>query len=118
VQRDIPRSLEAFLSFLTAIETYQAELFAPIQPDAPPLSQEDRTELDKAHEALSVVRDGAFSFGTDCPVSLGLIKVGPTTALIAAINRIVVKFGNKLTAFKFPIRTARRLQVFVDHCAA
>ena len=67
VQRDIPKILEALLSFLTAIEDYQMELmkkYSPPHPDQPsPKELEDRElmriELDKATDVLAYVGDGA-----------------------------------------------------------
>lgn len=69
VQRDIPRILEAFLSFLTAIEEYQVEVTAKYIPPTPEeLSQGDpkileekeanRIEVARAGEVLCVVSDG------------------------------------------------------------
>ncbi|KAG0696162.1 nucleoporin protein Ndc1-Nup [Suillus ampliporus] len=104
VQRDIPRILEAFLSFLSAIEEYQVEVNAKYIPPTPDeLSQCDtkileeketiRVEVAKAGDALVVVSDA--------------LKTG-----VANISRT---FGDKLVAFKFPPRTARKLQSFVDY---
>ncbi|TEB26038.1 hypothetical protein FA13DRAFT_1756427 [Coprinellus micaceus] len=53
-----------------------------------------RVELDKATDVLAYVGDG--------------LKDG--------IARIVRTFGDKLTAFKFPPRTAAKLQGFMDFC--
>lgn len=38
-------------------------------------------------------------------------------ALKEGVIRIVRTFGGKLSAFKFPMGTARKLQGFVDYCA-
>ena len=38
-------------------------------------------------------------------------------ALKDGISRIVNTFGDKLTAFKFPTRTAEKLQGFVDYAS-
>jgi nucleoporin NDC1 len=67
VQRDIPKILEALLSFLTAIEDYQMELmkkYSPSHSDQPsPKELEERelmrVELDKATDVLAYVGDGA-----------------------------------------------------------
>ncbi|KAK0438795.1 nucleoporin protein Ndc1-Nup [Armillaria borealis] len=103
VQRDIPKILEAMLSFLSAIEDYQIELNALRPP--PPEEEEGlsdkeriqrevlRIELAKASEVLGYLGDG-FKNG---------------------IARIVRTFGGKLNAFKFPPLTARKLQGFVDY---
>ena len=69
VQRDIPRILEAFLSFLSAIEEYQIEVNAKYIPPTPEeLTQGDpkileeketmRIEVARACDALGVVSDG------------------------------------------------------------
>jgi len=104
VQRDIPRILEAFLSFLSAIEEYQVEVNAKYIPPTPEeLSQGNakileeketiRIEVARAGEVLSVVSDA--------------LKMG--------VSNISRTFGDKLVAFKFPPRTARKLQSFVDY---
>ncbi|KAG2151633.1 nucleoporin protein Ndc1-Nup [Suillus bovinus] len=104
VQRDIPRIIEAFLSFLSAIEQYQIEVNAKYTPPTPDeLSQGDtkileekemmRLEVARASDVLVVVSDA--------------LKTG-----VANISRT---FGDKLVAFKFPPRTARKLQSFVDY---
>lgn len=70
VQRDIPRIIEAFLSFLSAIEEYQIEVNAKYTPPTPDeLSQGDakileekemmRLEVARAGDVLVVVSDGA-----------------------------------------------------------
>ncbi|KAG1856374.1 nucleoporin protein Ndc1-Nup [Suillus subalutaceus] len=69
VQRDIPRILEAFVSFLSAIEEYQIEVNAKYTPPTPDeLSQGDtkileekemmRLEVARAGDVLVVVSDG------------------------------------------------------------
>lgn len=67
MQRDIPKILEALLSFLTAVEEYQIELIKTYSP-APseqlsPKEQEERelmrVELDKATDVLAYVGDGS-----------------------------------------------------------
>ncbi|KAG6328962.1 hypothetical protein ID866_10127 [Astraeus odoratus] len=104
VQRDIPRILEALLSFLAAVEDYQNEvrvLYVPPTPDEltggnrKMLHEKERTrvEVAKASEVLSVVGD----------------------ALKSGISDIVRTFGDKLSAFKFPPKTAKKLQGFVDY---
>ncbi|KAG5644444.1 hypothetical protein DXG03_008539 [Asterophora parasitica] len=105
VQRDIPRILEALLSFLSAVEEYHSEIrasYVPPSPDATtPLSaeqvrelEERRVELERAGNVLVLVSDG----------------------LKAGVARIVRTFGDKLLAFKFPPRTAAKLQPFFDYC--
>ncbi|KAI8973117.1 nucleoporin protein Ndc1-Nup [Trametes punicea] len=104
VQRDIPKIIEALLSFLNALEDYQAELNASytlpppdkLQELSPKEVAEKETlamEATRAGEVLSVVSDA--------------VKDG--------IVQIVRTFGDKLSAFKFPPRTAKKLQGFVDY---
>lgn len=71
VQRDIPKILEAFLSFLSVIEEYQLEIGALYNPPLSDevLSQKDfetreviRIEVEKAGETLSFVGDGVSFF--------------------------------------------------------
>ncbi|KAH0828828.1 nucleoporin protein Ndc1-Nup [Lanmaoa asiatica] len=104
VQRDIPRILEAFLSFLTALEEYHVEvtkLYVPPTPDEVTqgdfnvLMEKERTrvEVAKATEAIGIVAD----------------------ALKSGVADIARTFGEKLVAFKFPPRIAKKLQSFVDY---
>ncbi|TFK65917.1 hypothetical protein BDN72DRAFT_844963 [Pluteus cervinus] len=103
VQRDIPKALEAFLSFLSAIEDYRASvnsLYRPSEVDKQLSPQElealenTRQEVERANEVLGFVSDG--------------LKDG--------VARIVRTFGDKLLAFKFPPKTANKLQGFLDYC--
>jgi hypothetical protein len=71
VQRDIPRIVEAFLTFLAAIEAYHAELAAKA-PSALPEDLKDLTpteaalrlraadEMARAGEVCAVVSDGRY----------------------------------------------------------
>ncbi|KAF8550767.1 hypothetical protein OG21DRAFT_1499585 [Imleria badia] len=104
VQRDIPRILEAFLSFLTALEEHHVEvtkLYVPPTPDEitegdlKVLREKERTrvEVAKATEAIGIVAD----------------------ALKSGVADIARTFGEKLVAFKFPPRIAKKLQSFVDY---
>ncbi|KAJ8507456.1 hypothetical protein ONZ45_g10177 [Pleurotus djamor] len=103
VQRDIPKILEAFLAFLSEIEAYQKDINAMYTP--PPTdkrvtvkeleeSEYIRGQVEAAGEALGVVAD----------------------ALKDGVASIVRTFGDKLLAFKFPPRTANKLQTFMDYC--
>ncbi|KAF8066544.1 nucleoporin protein Ndc1-Nup [Lyophyllum atratum] len=103
VQRDIPKVLEAMLSFLSAIEQYHAEVRAKYTPPSPDqaLTPEQilqfearRVEVEKAGEILSYMSGG--------------LKEG--------VARIVRRFGDKLLAFKFPPRIAQKLQPFLEYC--
>ncbi|KAI0083890.1 nucleoporin protein Ndc1-Nup [Irpex rosettiformis] len=104
VQRDIPRILEALLSFLTAIEDYRVELISRY----PPLSPEQENaltprELSARHELMvSLSRTSDILSEVEDPLKEGVV-------------RIVRTFGDKLSAFKFPPRTAKKLQGFVDY---
>ncbi|KDQ51846.1 hypothetical protein JAAARDRAFT_210825 [Jaapia argillacea MUCL 33604] len=104
VQRDIPRILEASLSFLSAIEECQKELAGMVSVMTPEeegkLGMKEREErgrirgeVGKAGEVLGSVGD----------------------ALKEGVARIVRTFRDKLGAFKFPPATARKLQGFVDY---
>ena len=64
VQRDIPRILEALLSFLSALEDYQAELSKLIPPadDVSPSVTQIREEMAPARDVLNVIGDGKSLF--------------------------------------------------------
>ncbi|KAF9481750.1 hypothetical protein BDN70DRAFT_802739 [Pholiota conissans] len=100
VQRDIPKILEAMISFLTAIEEYQAELNASMEPVDPAVPSTENSEL--SVEALDTERAKEV-----------LIDMGD--GLKQGIQLIVNTFGDKLLAFKFPPRTAAKLQIFLDY---
>jgi nucleoporin NDC1 len=104
VQRDIPRIIEAFLSFLSAIEEYQIEVNAKYTPPTPgELSQGDTKILEeKEMMRLEVARAGD-------------VLVVVSDALKTGVANISRTFGDKLVAFRFPPRTARKLQSFVDY---
>ena len=103
VQRDIPRVLEAFLSFLSAVEAYQVEVAGHALPSAEELKGMSGLEREaKAREAEEVRRAGE---------ALGLVA----DALKDGVALIARTFGDKLLAFKFPPRVARKLQGFVDY---
>ncbi|KAG6827985.1 hypothetical protein H0H92_009749 [Tricholoma furcatifolium] len=103
VQRDIPKILEAMLSYLSALQAYQTEVrakYTPLDqnkeytPGQLKESEEMRAEVDKALDVLNYLSED--------------LRVG--------IARIVRTFGDKLLAFKFPPRTAERLQPFLEYC--
>ncbi|GLB40861.1 putative nucleoporin protein Ndc1-Nup [Lyophyllum shimeji] len=103
VQRDIPKILEAMLSYLSAIEEYHAEVHAKYRPPAHDQTytpeqiaqfEAARVEVEKAVEILNYVTDG--------------LKEG--------VARIARTFGDKLLAFKFPPRIAVKLQPFLEYC--
>ena len=69
VQRDIPKILETFTSFLSAVEEYQLEITSLIMPPSTSgqLSQKEQQaqnlvaiEVEKAQEILCGMSDGAF----------------------------------------------------------
>ncbi|KAJ6564437.1 nucleoporin protein Ndc1-Nup-domain-containing protein [Mycena capillaripes] len=92
VQRDIPRVLEALTAFLGAVEDAQGAL---------------RGDRDKEDERdMEQEKDLA-----DARAVLG--EVGD--ALKDGIARIARTFGDKLRAFRFPPRTAARLQGFLEY---
>lgn len=104
VQRDIPRIIEAFLSFLSAIEEYQIEVNAKYTPPTPDELSQGDTEIleEKEMMRLEVARAGD-------------VLVVVSDALKTGVANISRTFGDKLVAFKFPPRTARKLQSFVDY---
>ncbi|KAG5716381.1 Nucleoporin NDC1 [Termitomyces sp. T112] len=103
VQRDIPRILEAMLSFLSAIQAYHFEVRSKY---VPPIQDQVYTPEEIAEaEAIRVEVEKA------CDVLDHLSEY-----LRAGIARIVRTFGDKLLAFKFPPRTAEKLQPFIEYC--
>ena len=123
VQRDIPKILEALLSFLNAIEEYQTEinkLRVPLTPEdiqqlpVKELTQRERvaSEVERAGEVLSEVSDGAHS-----PTShaISTLTAPSRVAIKTGVSQIARAFGDKLAAFKFPPRLAHKLQGFVDY---
>lgn len=133
VQRDIPRILEAFLAFLSAVEEYQVELQGLLPPptpeDADVLEREraemKREQVERAGLAIGVVGDGesssvllsSFELSCGSLTEVVVVCVVRTVALKEGVIRIVRTFGGRLSAFKFPMGTARKLQGFVDYCA-
>ncbi|KAH8078741.1 nucleoporin protein Ndc1-Nup [Cristinia sonorae] len=107
VQRDIPRILESFVSFLLAIEEYQSELLASNSKIAN-VSPGERAQMSK--QELALLERSLEDFGKATEV---LNEVGD--ALKAGIVQIVQTFGHRLAAFKFPPRIANKLQGFVDY---
>ncbi|KAJ7220832.1 nucleoporin protein Ndc1-Nup-domain-containing protein [Mycena pura] len=94
VQRDIPRVLEALLEFLGAVEAAQAEVRLDAGGNGQAATPEGAADLDEARAVLGDLSD----------------------ALKEGVARIVRTFGDKLRAFRFPPRTAARLQEYVDYC--
>jgi nucleoporin NDC1 len=137
VQRDIPRIIEALLSFLSALEEYEVEvsnLYVPPTPeevtqnDSKILEEKERTrvEVARATEVIGVVSDGEYSghvIDIAPRVSIRVVaRVADTllflfffSALKSGVADIVRTFGDKLVAFKFPPRTAKKLQSFIDY---
>ncbi|KZT32988.1 hypothetical protein SISSUDRAFT_1132815 [Sistotremastrum suecicum HHB10207 ss-3] len=89
VQRDIPKILEAFATYLTVVEETKEALVASIKPDAP---EDVRIDMVKAVNALDSLR----------------------LALADALEDIVKTFKESLSVFRFAPKTARRLQIIVD----
>jgi len=89
VQRDIPKVLEAFCTFLTVVEDAREELVNALKPDDPPQRREDTVR------ALEPLNELQF-------------------ALTDALQSIVGTFKEKLTVYKFAPKTARRVQIIVD----
>ncbi|KAG6878235.1 hypothetical protein C0993_010357 [Termitomyces sp. T159_Od127] len=103
VQRDIPRILEAMLSFLSAIQTYHFEVRSKYVP--PVQDQMYTPEQIAESEAIHAEVERA------CDILDPLSE-----HLRAGIARIVRTFGDKLLAFKFPPRIAEKLQPFIEYC--
>ncbi|KIJ56383.1 hypothetical protein M422DRAFT_774158 [Sphaerobolus stellatus SS14] len=95
VQRDIPRILEALLSFLGEAETYQAELEKRIPP-----------EDDPAAKKVEALQDAARAIAVVVPV---------VQSLREGIGLIAKTFGDRLGVYRFPPPTAKRLQTFMDY---
>lgn len=114
VQRDIPRIIEAFLSFLTALEEYHAEmtrLYVPPTPDE--IDQGDvkvlrekeriRVEVAMAMEAIGVVADGKLP--------------SATYPLASLIHRSLLSVEIGCCRYRADVwRQARRVQVSTPDC--
>lgn len=87
VQRDVPRALEALCALLQAAEDAQA---AGLAGSVPAL-------VDGASCGPAVMRS--------------LIDEG----LRAGIQLVCATFGERMRAFRVPVRTARKLQGFMDY---
>ena len=122
VQRDIPRILEALLSFLTALEDYHSELLKKY----PALTTEDLQTLSSQEIAVrhALLIDVSHAGETVSEVedrkpflycSLVLFVEVCHLALKEGIVKIVRTFGDRLSAFRFPPQIARKLQGFVDY---
>ncbi|KAJ7488930.1 hypothetical protein FB451DRAFT_1361983 [Mycena latifolia] len=99
VQRDIPRVVEALVEFLGAVEAAVGAL----RPANNNNGGEKEEREDKIREEQDLEEARAV-----------LGDVGD--ALKEGLARIARTFGDKLRAFRFPPRTAARLQGFVDYC--
>ncbi|KZT25546.1 hypothetical protein NEOLEDRAFT_1202644 [Neolentinus lepideus HHB14362 ss-1] len=106
LQRDIPRILEAFISFYSAVGEYETELSvkfkAPSEEEREKLTPQEREIQDQIGYDVSLAKDAMR------PI-IDAFKEG--------LARIVRTFNDKLQAFRFPPRTARQLQSFVDYTA-
>ncbi|KAG6853758.1 hypothetical protein C0991_001588 [Blastosporella zonata] len=103
VQRDIPKTLEAMLSFLSALQVYHDEVRAKYTPPVHDqvYTREQIAEAEAIHAEVDKACDVLNYLSED---------------LRAGIARIVRTFGDKLLAFKFPPRTAEKLQPFMEYC--
>ncbi|KZT06677.1 uncharacterized protein LAESUDRAFT_759175 [Laetiporus sulphureus 93-53] len=104
VQRDIPRMLEALVSFLVVAEEYQADISrkynVPSEEDMKKLPKKECAEKERL----------AFEVA-----NAGEVLTEVSNVLKDGIMQVVRTFGDKLAAFKFPLRTAKKLQTFVDY---
>lgn len=126
VQRDIPKIVEALLSFLGALEEYQEDLnkkyaLPPAEEltglSAKEVAQKETLAMEaaRASEVLGVVSDGELRCMRRLWVGLTLrLGVAPL-AIKDGVVLIVRTFGDKLAAFRFPPRIAKKLQGFVDY---
>ncbi|KDQ20215.1 hypothetical protein BOTBODRAFT_27630 [Botryobasidium botryosum FD-172 SS1] len=101
VQRDIPRIIEALTSFLGALEEFLDEIDADMQAvhvhgetwdEAGELAERERMEREEIIEVVGPILD----------------------ALRGGLQHIISTFGDRLVAFKFPPKTAKRLQAMID----
>jgi nucleoporin NDC1 len=102
VQRDIPRVLEALVSYLGVLE----QLVDEMNTNPTPYTE------DAIGNVIQPVADGqSFCSLTSCDDT---DKFG-FVALREGIRMIVLEFGHRLAAFTFPPRIAKRLQTMVDY---
>jgi len=102
VQRDIPKILEAILTFQSAVDQYRFQLEADAVKKQPNdgLSEKEREEL--SAEVAEIEK------GVD-------ILRGVSDAMKEGVVRIVRTFGDRLLAFRFPPRIAHKLQPFLEY---
>lgn len=75
-----------------------------------------RLEVVKATEVIDTVEDGTCSPPSPPPCIRILIWFfSICIALKSGISDIIRTFGDKLSAFKVPPKTAKRLQLFVEY---
>jgi nucleoporin NDC1 len=105
------------------VEAYQADIVALYRPPSPNerLSSKEleerarvREEVEKARGVVAVVNEGLLTL-LHCAVWRVLMCAPLFSALKEGVMRIVRTFGDRLVAFKFPPRIARRLQEYVDY---
>ncbi|EIW75473.1 hypothetical protein CONPUDRAFT_169314 [Coniophora puteana RWD-64-598 SS2] len=109
VQRDIPRTLEALLTFLSSVQAYESEIAANA---APPTPDELTAALKGENGARTIVAEKEL-VRVETAKSLDVLKP-LEDALKVGLGRVIRTFGDKLQAFKFPPRTAAQLQELVD----
>lgn len=119
VQRDLPRVLEALLSFLTALEAYALELEKEASNNHTSTSSTDEmsrylyTRKQKESDAIGELI-GPLLTGTQLLACLILSLTPRYTALRGGIKLIAGAFGGRLESFRFPPATAEQLQAIVD----
>lgn len=106
VQKDLPRIIEAFITFSHAIEEFHRELTAKYPPPMEEELEEMAPEELEARNRIGIDVEGAIA--TSQPVH---------DALKEGVAKIARTFGDKLGGFRFPPRIARTLQLFVDYSA-
>jgi len=108
VQRDVPRVLEALLSFSTALEAYAQDL-----EKLTSVSQLSASEA-AAGGSEEEVRHYLEQRRQNESEAIGQL-VGPLlTGLRSGVRLIAGAYGERLEAFKFSPETAERLQAVVD----
>lgn len=125
VQRDIPHILEALLSFLAEAEAFHTELENKIPPGIGYAQQQPQQQDGaKRLEDIEAARDVARAIEVVLPVLNGELPnascgeystdhiVEP--ALRGGVGLIAKTFGDRLSVFKFPPATAKRLQSYMD----
>jgi nucleoporin NDC1 len=104
IQRDIPKVLEAFCGYLSAVEDARDELINLIKPET---TDTKREEISRGIETLEPLLHGMSSTPS---YQSGMLMIDLIPALSSAVENIVSTFGQRLFVFSFSQKTTRRLQ--------